>query len=201
MYVGTQNRAVTDDEYRHFAQLGVTPCLRRPGRQPARLDARYAEAPPRPARRARAHPRHGAAAARLMADRALAEPRHPPRGPRARPADRLDLPADRERRRGRHPGGQVQPQHHRHPALRVGAGPRRLAELDLPLGQDGPERRRPASPASSTRTRTGSASTISSSACPGRREQQGPPRLPSRTTPTRRPAIAASRACSARSRG
>ena len=61
--------------------------------------------------------------------------------------------------------------------------------------------RRPASPACCQRTRTGSASTTSSSAS---YRSPRPARCASpaiRTIPIRRPAIAASRACSARSKG
>ena len=39
MYLGTQNRVTTDDEYRQFAQLGIRHVCADPGRQSARLDA------------------------------------------------------------------------------------------------------------------------------------------------------------------
>ena len=77
---------------------------------------------------------------------------------------------------GRHPGGEIQPQHHRHPAHRARAGPRRLdatptfrwakADQDAPPGHGrhgerggelGADRRLPRAPSSRSRLREGAA--------------------------------------------
>ena len=75
-------------------------------------------------------------------------PQHPAgQGSGAPARDRFDLPADRADRRGRHSGGEIQLQHHRHPAHRARAGTRRLAQRGVPLarhrpvGGTGPRRR------------------------------------------------------------
>ena len=190
MYVGTQMAA----RRRRLPGLGPArrhACLRRPAGQPAHwtLDDLL---------RHRDRSRASASAldmvqlplARGRSRRARARTSCSARA-RARRADRQHLRADRAARRGRHPGGQIQPQHHRHPAHRAAS---RGAAARATRPSAGPRRtrtRRPARRRARRRRRTGSGSTISSARRAGRRAA---PRCASpaiRTIPTRRRATAA----------
>ena len=119
MYLGTQNEARDDDDYRVMAQLGIRHVCSRSGGRPARMDDRRPEAPPGPAGRLRPFPRHGAAAVELPASGA-AEPGHLLAGP-DRDRQSIHLPADRAALQAGIPFRQVQPEHHRHSPHRTGA--------------------------------------------------------------------------------
>ena len=118
MYVGTQNAVKTDDEYRQFAQLGVRHINADPDGNPHDWTLDDSEAPPRP---------HGSAAASSSTWCSFRSPRASSRNQQS--PDILTKGPDRDRQidsicrlienvaAAGIPVGQVQPQHHRHPAL------------------------------------------------------------------------------------
>ncbi len=116
MKLGTQIPARNDDDYRIMAQLGVTHVNADPAGNPHDWTRDILE-------KHRDHVESFGLVLDMvqlpLASRPIEaeqEPRHSSRGPGPRPADRFHLPPHRELRRRRHPGGEVQHEHHRHPA-------------------------------------------------------------------------------------
>ena len=115
MYVGTQIRPRDDSDYRVWAQLGVTHvCVDPPGNpHDWTLDQLQ--------RQREQVEKFGLTLDMVqlpLSSRPIEEAQSPNvllgKDPERQRELEFDLPADRADRRGRHPGREIQPQHHRH---------------------------------------------------------------------------------------